>query len=90
MLGHIGHMLKKEFIQVFRDPRTRFVIFGVPIIQTIVFGYAVTTDVRNVPLAVYDRDNSVSSRELVSRFVDSGYFLVKDRIDTDTAAQRRP
>lgn len=72
-------MLVKEFIQVFRDPKMRGVIFMMPIIQTLVFGYAVTTDVRHVRTAVYDLDHSVASRELTSRFVRSGYFdLVAD------------
>ncbi|MDD4892030.1 MAG: ABC transporter permease [Phycisphaerae bacterium] len=88
MLGRIRHMLKKEFIQVLRDPRTRFIIFGVPIIQTIVFGYAVTTDVRDVQTAVYDQDNTVASRELVARFVASGYFQVVERIEDDDGARR--
>ncbi|MCG3180917.1 MAG: putative multidrug ABC transporter permease YbhR [Phycisphaerae bacterium] len=74
MFDRIRHMLIKEFIQVFRDPRTRFVIFAIPVIQTIVFSYAVTTDVKHIKLAILDRDNSVASRELAARFVESGYF----------------
>lgn len=79
MFERIRHMLVKEFIQVFRDPKMRGVIFMMPIIQTLVFGYAVTTDVRHVRTAVYDLDQSVASRDLTSRFVRSGYFdLVAD------------
>ena len=74
MHERIKHMLIKEFIQIFRDPRMRGVIFLMPIIQLFVFGYAVTTDVKHVPTMVYDLDNSVASRELVSRFTRSGYF----------------
>jgi ABC-2 type transport system permease protein len=76
MLGRLRTMLVKEFIQVFRDPRMRTVIFVIPCLQTIVIGYAVTTDVRNVPTAVFDKDQSVDSRELVARFADSGCFRV--------------
>ncbi len=53
-------MLIKEFIQVFRDPRMKGVIFLMPIIQVLVFGYAVTTDVKHVATAVYALDNSVA------------------------------
>ena len=49
MFERIRHMLIKEFIQVFRDPRMRTVIFVIPCIQVLVIGYAVTTDVRHVP-----------------------------------------
>jgi len=76
-------MLIKEFIQVFRDVRMKGVIFVAPIIQLLVFGYAVTTDVRNIPTAILDRDNSVLSRELLARFVESGYFEVFAYLDND-------
>jgi len=79
-------MLRKEFLQVFRDPKMRGIIFLMPIIQVLVFGYAVTTDVRHVPTAVYDLDNSVASRELVARFVQSGYFAIVEYVnDADRA-----
>ena len=79
MFERIRHMLVKEFIQIFRDPRMRGVIFLMPIVQTLVFGYAVTTDVRHVRTAIHDLDHSVASRELTSRFARSGYFdLVAD------------
>jgi len=77
MLGRIRHMLVKEFIQVFRDRRTRFTLFGPPVIQMLVFGYAATLDVRHVPTAVLDLDNTQESRDLVSRFAASPYFDVR-------------
>jgi ABC-2 type transport system permease protein len=74
MFERIRHMLIKEFIQVFRDPRMRTVIFVIPCVQMLVIGYAVTTDVRHVPTVVCDLDNSTASRELTARFLRSGYF----------------
>ncbi|HEY0591716.1 MAG TPA: ABC transporter permease, partial [Thermoanaerobaculia bacterium] len=70
----LKRMLVKEFLQIRRDPRMMGMILLMPIVQALVFGYAVTTDVRNVKLAIQDRDRSVESRELASRFVGSGYF----------------
>jgi ABC-2 type transport system permease protein len=87
MLGRIRHMLKKEFIQVFRDPRTRFVIFVAPIVQTLLFGYAVSTDIHNAPTAIYDQDNTPASRELVSRFTNSGYFRLVANVTSDAEAR---
>jgi drug efflux transport system permease protein len=72
-------ILLKEFRSVFRDPRMRMVIFGVPVIQTLIFGYAVTMDVRHVRLAVVDRDQTPESRALIARFDGSGYFEVVAR-----------
>jgi ABC-2 type transport system permease protein len=87
MLRRILHLLRKEFRQVLRDPRMRFVIFGVPIIQTLVFGYAVTMDVRNVRLAVVDFDSTPASRALVAVFDGYGYFKIMGRTqDPDEAS----
>jgi ABC-2 type transport system permease protein len=70
----IGNMVKKEFIQTLRAPQMRWLLFGPPIIQMLVFGYAATLDVKNVTLSVLDLDNTQGSRELVSRFTSSRYF----------------
>jgi len=87
MFDRIKHMLIKEFIQVFRDPRMRTVIFVIPCVQTIVIGYAVTLDVRDVRTAVYDLDNTADSRELTARFVRSGYFRVVEYVNNEQRAQ---
>jgi len=72
--GRIVQMLKKEFIQTFRDPRTRFLLFGPPVIQMLVFGYAATLEVNHVQFAVLDRDNTQESREFVAHLSASRYF----------------
>ncbi|MDH7500268.1 MAG: ABC transporter permease [candidate division NC10 bacterium] len=87
MFERVKHMLIKEFIQVLRDPRMKGVVFVAPIIQLLVFGYAVTTDVRNIAMAILDRDNSVLSREVAARFVRSGYFRVVAHLKTDGEIQ---
>lgn len=87
MRERIRQMLVKEIKQVRRDPRMRAVILVVPILQSLVFGYAVTTDVRNVRTAVYDTDRTPESRELVSRFIGSGYFREVVRVADDAAAR---
>ena|SRR2546426_858960 len=80
MLARLKQMLIKEFIQVFRDKRTRFVLFGPPIIQMLVFGYAATFEIHHVPTVVLDLDHSQESRELVSRFSSSPYFDVQRQL----------
>jgi len=87
MFERIRQMLVKEFIQVFRDPRMRTVIFVIPCVQTLVIGYAVTLDVNHVRTAIYDLDQSVDSRELVARLVGSGYFDVVEHVDNDRRAR---
>ena len=87
MWERIWHMLAKEFIQVFRDPRMKGMIFAMPIVQLMVFGYAVTTDVKHVALAVLDRDWSQTSRDLTSRFTASGYFDAASYIQDEREAR---
>jgi ABC-2 type transport system permease protein len=83
MFERLKAMLVKEFIQTLRDPRMRFILFVIPVFQTVVFGYAVNTDVRNVKTAVYDLDGSPESRELTARLIRSGYFDVIERVGSD-------
>jgi ABC-2 type transport system permease protein len=71
-------MLRKEFIQTLRDPHTRFLLIGPPVIQMFVFGYAATLEVKHVGLAVLDLDNTQESRELVAHFSASRYFDIKE------------
>lgn len=72
----IAVLVQKEFRQVLRDPRMLRVILVAPIVQLLVFGYAVSTDVRHTPIAVVDHDHSAASRALVEALTASGYFDV--------------
>jgi ABC-2 type transport system permease protein len=87
MWERIRSMLVKEFIQGLRDPRMRMVLFGVPVMQLFVFGYAANTDVRHIATAVYDLDNTVASRDLLSRFEQSGYFDVVEYLSSEAQTQ---
>jgi ABC-2 type transport system permease protein len=80
MLERLKNMLIKEFIQVFRDPRMRMVIFVIPCLQMLVISYAVSTDVKHVRTAVYDLDGSQQSRDLIAGFSRSEYFDVVEYI----------
>ena len=76
MFARIKQMLIKEFIQILRDKRTRFILIGPPIVQMLIFGYAATFEIHHVSTVVLDQDHSQESRELVSRFTSSPYFDV--------------
>ncbi len=76
-MGKIGFIIRKEFLQIRRDRPMMALIFMVPIIQLLILGYAVSTDVKNVGIAVCDLDQSPLSRELVGRFRHSRYLRVK-------------
>jgi ABC-2 type transport system permease protein len=69
----------KELRQIRRDRRTLLILLFVPVFFLLIYGYALNFDIRHVRLAVQDNDRSTTSRELISAFVNSGYFdLVTD------------
>src|SRR5512139_978709 len=81
MSGHDGLerlrvLVRKEFRQLRRDPRMLRILFLAPVFQLVVFGYAVSTDVRHTRTFVVDHDQSAASRALVAAFTASGYFDV--------------
>ncbi|MEP7188512.1 MAG: ABC transporter permease [Roseiflexaceae bacterium] len=67
-------IIRKEFIHIIRDPRTLIVMFAMPLMQLILLGYAATSDVRNIPMAVLDQNRTSQSRHLIDSFVESGQF----------------
>ncbi len=73
-ITRIASIIRKEFIQISRDPRTLAVTFIMPIMMLFLLGYAATNDVRNVPLAVFDQSASPQSRALLDAFRATGYF----------------
>ncbi len=73
MLNGFKAVVYKEFIQVRRDPATKFV-FVIPVIQLILFGYAIDTEVRDVPTVVFNSDRREASREFLARFSSSDVF----------------
>lgn len=82
MLNRIRTIVIKEFIQFLRDKRMRFTLLVPPVMQLIVFGYAANFDLRHISAAVIDYDQSVESRELLSRFDSTAYFDIKHRVRT--------
>ncbi len=67
---------RKEFIQLYRDPRSLAIIFAMPLLLLLLFGYAVTLDIKQVLVAVYDQERSEKSRDFIHRFAQSHYFRI--------------
>jgi ABC-2 type transport system permease protein len=74
-------IIRKEFIQLRRDPRLLPVIFISPVLQLLLLGYAANLDVRDIPAVVCDLDRSAAGREFLDGFLNSGYFSVAARVD---------
>ena len=81
-------IMRKEFRQVFRDPRMRAMLFMPPLIQLLIFGYAANLDVNTAHIAWMDQDHSSASRELLSQFQGSGRFQIVAEPDSDAQMQK--
>lgn len=82
----IRQMVKKELIQIRRDRKMARMLIVAPIVQLILFGYAVTTDIKDVRTVVVNLDHTRQSRELEAGFTNSGYFTVIEHLDRPQAA----
>ena len=65
----------KEFYHIFRDRRTLIILFGMPVVQMMLFGYIISNEIRNINIAVIDLSHDTESREITSRLLSGGYFI---------------
>ncbi len=79
-LLRVKALIVKELLQAVRDPRMRMLILVPPLLQLVAFGYAANLDIRNIPTALYDEDNTPLSREVAAAFSASGYFDFRETI----------
>ncbi|NOH01975.1 MAG: ABC transporter permease [Chloroflexi bacterium] len=84
MNSRLMPIIRKEFIQIFRDMRTLMMILVIPIMQLFLLGYSATSDVRNIPLAVLDRSRSPESRALLDAYRAADYFRIAYSVDSES------
>jgi ABC-2 type transport system permease protein len=77
MLKRIREIIRKEFIQIRRDRALRRMVLLMPLVQLLIYGYVVATEIRALPMVVLDRADSSESKRLVDRFMASGYFALE-------------
>lgn len=70
----------KEFYHIFRDIRSMVVLFGMPVIQVLLFGFALSTEVKNAPVAIIDHSNDPVTRAITSKLLSSGFFILSDQV----------
>lgn len=70
----------KEFYHIFRDKRTLFILFGMPIAQIILFGFAITNEINNVNIAILDQSKDIATQKIIAKINASKYFVVKQNI----------
>ncbi len=80
----LASIIRKEFVQIWRDPRTLILIVVMPILQLFLLGYAATTDVNNITLAVWDQSQTLQSRTLLDAFRSANYFRMAYRVGSES------
>ncbi len=81
-------MVSKEFLQMRRDRITFAMMLGIPVLQMILFGFAINSDPRHLPTAILSADNSVFSRRIVAAMQNSNYFQVVKTVSRESEAKR--
>jgi ABC-2 type transport system permease protein len=81
-MKRIREVIRKEFIQIRRDSGLRRMVLIAPLLQLLIYGYVVATDIRSLPMVVLDRSASSESQRLVDRFVQSGYFELQEYVSS--------
>ncbi len=76
--------IKKEFYHIFRDRRSLFILFGMPIAQIMLFGFAITNEINNVDIAILDKSKDVTTKEIINKISASKYFSIKQTLESET------
>lgn len=87
-LNGLWAILVKEFVHIRRQPTTLFFMLVVPVMQTIIFGYAINTQIENIPMVVFDLDGRQASRDLTEKFQNTRKFRVIERVHDDETFHR--
>jgi len=72
--------INKEFKHIFRDRRTLIILFGMPIVLVVLFGFAITTEINNAKIAIIDNSHDVYSQRLINKIASSGYFKIDEQL----------
>ncbi len=75
--------IKKEFYHIFRDRRSLFILFGMPIAQIMLFGFAITNEINNVDIAILDKSKDATTKEIINKISSSKYFSNREAIENE-------
>jgi len=77
----------KEFLQIFRDKRSLIILFGIPIVQVLLFGFALKNEIRDIPIAILDKSKDVYSQQLINKIISSEYFVLEEDLQEEKAIE---
>ena len=74
--------VNKEFKHIFRDKRTLIILFGMPVVLVVLFGFAITTEINNAKIAIIDNAHDTYSQKLITKIASSGYFEIENQLSS--------
>lgn len=74
--------IKKEFYHILRDKRSLFILFGMPVVQVVLFGFAITNEINNVTIAILDESKDYRTQELIQKISNSPYFEITEQLES--------
>lgn len=78
--SQLSTFIRKEFFHVFRDRRTLLIMFGLPVVQIILFGFALTNEVKNIEIIILDNAKDINSQQITNKIKTSSYFQVQESV----------
>ena len=79
----------KEFYHIFRDVRTMIILFGMPVVQILLFGFALTNEIKNARIAVLDYSKDDVTAEIISKITSSGYFILEENLISEDQIEEK-
>lgn len=86
MKRFIGFVIK-EFHHIFRDRRSLLILFGMPVVQILLFGFAITNEINHVEISVLDQSKDEMTKKIISKIQSSGFFTIDDYIEDDNSIE---
>jgi len=80
--------IKKEFYHIFRDKRSLFILFGMPIVQILIFGFAITNEINNVEIAILDHSKDATTQEIINKISASKYFRIREFLNHEADIEK--
>jgi ABC-2 type transport system permease protein len=74
----------KEFYHIFRDVRSMLILFGMPVVQVLLFGFAISNEIKNAPVAILDHSNDYVTRQITNKLLSSGFFIQGDMVSNES------
>lgn len=73
--------IKKEFFHIFRDPRTMLILFGIPVVQLLIFGTVIKNEINDIEIAIFDQSKDETTMQITNKLLSSGYFILVENLD---------